>query len=64
MPPSEGSRRKNKGLFMRADRLCFWRQSNNDVIVAIIGISCDSNHTLPLKLCGPLPSDLPSSLSL
>lgn len=34
VPPSDGSRRKNKGLFMRADRLCFWRQSNNDIIVA------------------------------
>lgn len=46
---------------MRADGLCFRRQGNNDIIVAIISFSCNSSHTLPLKLCGSLPSDLSSS---
>lgn len=53
--PSNGSCWKNKVVFMRADSFCFWRQSNNDVIVAIVSFSSNSNHTLPLKHCGSLP---------
>lgn len=49
--PSGGSYWRNKGLFMRADRLCFWKHCNNDIIVAIIRFSCNSNR-------GPSPEAL------
>lgn len=62
-PPSDWSYWENKGLFMGADRLCFWRQSRNNIIVAIISFSCDSAAALPLKPCGSFPSGV-SSVSL
>lgn len=49
--PSGGSYWKNKGLFMRADRLCFWKHCNNDIIVAIIRFRCNGNS-------GPSPEAL------
>lgn len=37
--PSDGSCWKNKGLFMRADRLRVWRLGDNDIIVVLVRIT-------------------------
>lgn len=62
--PSDRSYWKNKGLFTGADRLCFWRQSHHDIIVAVIGFSCNSARSpaLPPRPCGSFLLTCPQSL--
>lgn len=49
-PLHMGAMGGTKDLFARADRLCVWRQSDNDIIVSLLALAATA--TMPTSVLG------------